>query len=192
MSKKNQQGSAHLTVIIILVAVILGLLGFVFYQNFMQQPIQVTDNSILNTSETPVISEVDPNTFTITQWGIKGIYDGQYTLEYTLKTAFDSSDYIALTSPDVDQRCLGRELLLISKYSANDVIGGHGHLAIENPKTAAYFYSINYFKDEMVKAGDNYYVLDQGVTDSCPGDGTTVEDQLLSDIKKFFSTLQVI
>lgn len=41
MNRLRQHGSAHAIVIVLLVVALLGALGFVFYQNFIQKPVEV-------------------------------------------------------------------------------------------------------------------------------------------------------
>lgn len=193
--KQSQSGSAHFIVIFILVIALLGALGFVFWQNFIQTKTTENKTSSTSTSSTESSNEVVDNTkyFSIAQWDIKGVYDGQYKLEYQLKTNVDSLQYIQLSSPDVPKACQGRILKSITKFSANDIIGGQGHVAIDNPQTAEYNYKNNIIGKDLRKVGNSYYLLNQGVTDVC-GDTEaemSIEGQLLLDIDRFFLSLQL-
>jgi len=47
MKSRNQSGSAHVVIIIVLVVVLIGALGFIFWQNFIK-----TDQPTANTSQT--------------------------------------------------------------------------------------------------------------------------------------------
>lgn len=42
MKRSSQKGSAHAIVIVLLIVALLGALGFVFYQNFIQKPVETT------------------------------------------------------------------------------------------------------------------------------------------------------
>lgn len=193
--KQSQSGSAHFIIIFILVIALLGALGFVFWQNFIQTKTTENKTSSTSTSSTESSNEVVDNTkyFSIAQWDIKGVYDGQYKLEYQLKTNVDSTTYIELTSPDTPKACQGRMLKYIVKFSANDIIGGQGHLAISNPQTANDNYINNTLGNDLRKVGDSYYLLNQGVTDACGNTEAemSIEGQLLLDIDRFFLTLQL-
>lgn len=194
--KQSQSGSVHLVIIIILILALVGTLSFVFWQNYVNKPISSSNSKTINSSKTQVTtpSTDTDNTkyFSITDWGIKGIYDGKYSLRYELKTG-SNFNQIELSSSDVEKECQGRILYIISKYSATNVVGGHSHVAIDNPQTAEYYYSTDYFEDEMRKVGDSYYVLDQGVTDACPGvpGQTDIQTQVMLDIRHLFLTLQL-
>lgn len=61
MKKSNKQsGSAHVIVIIILVIAILGLLGFVFWQNFIEKKNTVVNNTSPTTTTTKAASSPSP------------------------------------------------------------------------------------------------------------------------------------
>jgi len=187
---KSQSGSAHLIIIIALSLALIGTLSFVYWNNFIQP--KTTESNELSVDDS--LNEAVDSTeyFSIDQWGIKGIYNGRYGIQYQLKTSTSSTEYIELSSSDVVEECTGRILNTISKYSAGDVIGGFGHMAIGEPNTAEYFYNSNQFGPNMRKVGDNYYLLDQGVTDVCSDDDTTqlIEAQTILDINRFFLVLQ--
>lgn len=189
--KQSQSGSAHFIVIFILVIALLGALGFVFWQNFIQTKTTNNNTASTSTSSTKTTDVVVDNTkyFSIAQWNIKGIYDGQYKLEYQLKTD-GSKPYIQLTSSDTPKACQGRILKSIVKFAAKDIIEGHGHVLIQNPQTAEYNYTNNLLGTDLRKVGDSYYLLDQGATDACVDD-ESIENQLLLDIDRFFLTLQL-
>lgn len=183
MNKKQyQQGSIHLVIILVLVVALLGALGFVFYQNFMVAKTGTATPVVVD--ETPVVVD-STKYFAITQWGIKGEYSGR-GLKYEIV------NNSAQLSSDVVAECATRILKEISKYSASDIIIGHGHLAISEPKSAIDLYNSNYFGPDMRKIGNNYYVLEQGVTDACSNDSAiqSVETQSLLDISRFFLTLR--
>ena len=63
----NQTGSAHVIIILILVLAVLGLLGFVFYQNFVNKP--ATKQA--DTSQTTAQTQTD-KTLVISEWAVKG------------------------------------------------------------------------------------------------------------------------
>ncbi|MEI6054338.1 MAG: hypothetical protein WCQ49_03155 [Candidatus Saccharibacteria bacterium] len=112
MNKKSQSGSAHLIIIVILIISLLGALGFVFWQNFMQPkvnnavPAEVTDNQIPGRK-----------TLSIPELGIKGYYTGDLTLKFDTKNQFFTDDTLG--------KCLNGQsgfMGSISRYSANDTV----------------------------------------------------------------------
>ena len=74
-NSQNQTGSAHVVVIIILVVAILGLLGFIFWQNFMMPNSKTVEQPKLIQQEVKEESKstVDLNEgyFVLDDWGIK-------------------------------------------------------------------------------------------------------------------------
>ena len=93
-SYNNQQGStAHIVIIILLVVAVIGLLGFVFWQNFISKEPAVESN---NASTTDVVNDeselVTAPKLAITQWDIGGDYsDNSVQLTYEIETRFDGN-----------------------------------------------------------------------------------------------------
>lgn len=72
----NQQGSIHLVVIIVLVLCLVGALGWIFWQNFMQTKPQsaATTTQTVSKTTTPSPSAAPADTtkyFTVTDWGVR-------------------------------------------------------------------------------------------------------------------------
>jgi len=91
-NSQKQIGSAHVVVIIILVVAVLGLLGFVFWRNFIYREPSTTQSSTSNTSQgvetktsTPV-TKVDENeySFTVVE-GFSESTEQQFTYTGSLK-----------------------------------------------------------------------------------------------------------
>ena len=153
MNKQQSQiGSSHLILIIALAIVILGGLGYVYWLNYMQP--KVAENTVSVTDNKKYLS--------INEWGVKGEYDSSYGVRYEIS---DSSAAFLLSN--ADEACSHRILKTISRFSADDVINSYGHLKLDNPNTAEYFYSSNYFGPDLRKVGNYYYQLGQGLTDVC-------------------------
>lgn len=79
-TNKSQSGSAHLIIIIILVVALLGALGFVFWQNFVDK---AADSATTNTSDTTTTnaatSDKDNNELGLDdQQGIEAIFKNKY------------------------------------------------------------------------------------------------------------------
>ena len=79
MKSRNQTGSAHIVIIIILVVALVGALGFVFWQNFLNKP-----SSTRDTTNSATKSSLDMTFLEIDQFGVKIPYDrtsDTYTVE---------------------------------------------------------------------------------------------------------------
>lgn len=210
--QKFQSGFAHLIIFVVLVVALICGLGFVYYDNYADKNSEKTadtgneskgtkstDNSQTKSedSESDSSNNVENITRTasgvssdgyliVKEWGVKGIYNSRYRIQYEL-----IEGTISLTSPDTGI-CSSRALKMVYKYSADDIVSYHGHLAINNPQTAKYFYDSDYFGDQMKKVGNYYYVLEQGITDACSDDSAiqSGESEALAGIGNFFSTLE--
>lgn len=66
---KNQSGGIHIIITFLLVLLLLGSLGFTFWQNFLRSK----------------IGEIGGRTLTIKEWGVTGNYSGVAELKYTIK-----------------------------------------------------------------------------------------------------------
>ena len=103
-SNKPQQGSAHLIVIIILVIALLGALGFVFWQNFIQQP-----NQIAKSNELTEIVAIDPKLIELSEIATDVTTNSGLAIKYpktwilsnsTIPINHFSRDKTTITSPD--------------------------------------------------------------------------------------------
>lgn len=194
--KQSQAGSSHLILIIVLVVVVLGALGYIYWTNYTKSKTTTTptvSNSSIpsKTSTISMTTADDEKYFAITEWGIKGVYDGKYNLSYEVINNENNSTSIGLTTSDSPSECQGRTLNVIRRYSKDDTITFSGHIALETPISPVQAYK-DWSRSRITKAGDYYYVLDQGVTDDCPGiiGEESVESVVMADIKDFFISLQ--
>jgi len=76
-NSQNQTGSAHVVVVVILVAAVIGLLGFVFWQNFISKDVANTDTSIVAPNE---IKEVEADKYK--DWGTYESTRDGYSIKY--------------------------------------------------------------------------------------------------------------
>jgi len=90
LSKQN--GSTHIIVIVILVIALLGVLGFVFWQNFTKKDPVTTTSEQKKTTSQPVETVKDPNEgyLVLQDWKIK----------FKLATESDKITYYALPTND--------------------------------------------------------------------------------------------
>lgn len=89
----HQTGSAHVIIIIVLVVALLGVLGFVFWQNFVSE--QPADIETGIAGETAQISSQPVKTLTVSEWGIEGSYESRLTLVYQIAENNPNSLYFS-------------------------------------------------------------------------------------------------
>ncbi len=92
-NKQKQSGFAHLAVVIILSVALLGTLGFVFWQNFMQPKVSVTKPVVIETKEfekpAVVVDKIEYKTFTTDKYSISF----QYPSTWSLANPISSDEY---------------------------------------------------------------------------------------------------
>jgi hypothetical protein len=123
MRQKKQSGSAHLTIIIILVIALVGLLGFVYWQNFMQpKTIEAENNTATNTSNlmadgTVLLSKSITETVTGANLTLSYPNDWILTSSKSLNPDQESlNERIYITSPDTNVK--------VSLWSGISGVGG--------------------------------------------------------------------
>ncbi len=195
---KSQSGSAHLIIIIILSVALIGSLGFVFYQNYMQPKTNNEADVSSPVEEVPVDANEDPNTLAIADWEIDGVYNGEHEIDFKIVDV-SSHQQAYFTSSDLSGACSNWQLVNINKYSGSDVVGSMGHVAIEPTSIADYYNSnpnAHTGADAFIKKiGENYYFYSVARTDTCATDDEAngaILTQVISDIHDYFLTLQAI
>ena len=88
----NQTGSAHVIIIIILIAAVLGLLGFVFWQNFVTKPAAKQAGASQITAQTQT-----DKTLVISEWAVKGNLGQSLATKYVI-----NNDRLQLTTDEVN------------------------------------------------------------------------------------------
>jgi len=101
-NSQNQTGSAHVVVIIILLIAVLGLLGFVFWQNFIVPNVKTVDQPNLSQQEakpeSESVADLNEGYFVLDDWSIKfKIPDGLTGIKY-----YKVSDSYELTTSRVE------------------------------------------------------------------------------------------
>jgi hypothetical protein len=99
---RNQIGSAHVIIIIILVVAVLGLLGFVFWQNYIVQNVKTKDQPDLSQQKSKPESEsaedLKESYFVLDDWSVRfKISDGLTGIKY-----YKVSDSYELTTSRVE------------------------------------------------------------------------------------------
>lgn len=144
--KQSQQGSSHLILIISLVIVILGALGYVYWQNYGSSTHGASATHALN----------------IEEWGLTGSYNGSVPLVYkvngnSLRLGYDNRTDEGLGPTASIFRYKGDvQFLSISEYEL-----GMSYFAFQNinkrDTIAEYFNKSNKDSDTQRLIGDYYY-----------------------------------
>jgi len=199
MNHRYQSGSTiHIVIITILIAAVLGLLGFVFWQNFVNKPATSTESTGSSTvaDETPdstASEQVGTGTLlAVSSWGIQGRYvDGSVKLQYELNTSF-GSESLSLTDPrlaDYTGCTDPHEAGYVQRYLANQEFFTIGD---QTPKKASVRYAEGYGAARG-HAGDYYYFYTSPQA-SCSTDATAsaIQEAAANAAKEFVTSLEEI
>jgi cytoskeletal protein RodZ len=172
--KKSQTGSTHVVIIIVLVVAVLGLLGFVFWQNFVNKPATVTaPASTSNTTQSD-------KSLAISEWGVKGSYSTLTQVGYSYNKDGDS---ISLTTSGLPDLCGGQNGVgTVTRYASDSVFpNGNG-------QTVASYYDQHTSKSQAHVG--NYYYIYNGPSAPCDPDGGTTQTQLKTVTQQIAADLQ--
>ena len=196
MSKQKNQlqsGSAHLIVVLLLVVALLGALGFIAYQNFFQKKTSEQSTSVVNKADDEE-SAVEDNSTSITELGVTGVYEGAYGFKYTIDNTRSEKTAI-LSSDDFAGACAGQTIVEITKFSADSILSGIGHVAID-PITIENYYNSNPSShtgsDAFIKKiGQYYYFYEVSKTDACDSKADDlILSKIIPDIHSYFLSLE--
>ena len=98
----NQTGSAHVIIIIILIAAVLGLLGFVFWQNFAKPKDNAASSAATSTTVKTTAPITDPYATWLTYTSNRGGFNIKYPSDWKISDASaNGGDLVKLVSPNV-------------------------------------------------------------------------------------------
>lgn len=185
MKTRNQTGSAHVIIIVILVIVVLGAVGFMFWQNFINKPAaNDTTNQMTQQKETPSTTDSDSKTLTVTEWNIKGSYNGDQTFSYEIFPTDDN----ALLLKKGDSLACGKGIGSVYRLKSDEKSSFFGTSGME--MTAKDIYASG---DVTYQAfiGDYYYFLKDAST-ACPTDNVSETDRaaLIQATKDFVPSIE--
>lgn len=106
--KQSQSGFAHLAIIIVLVVVLLGTLGFVYWQNFMQPKTDTTEtinSTITNTYKTYADEKYNYSFKYLDKWTlgpIRGGYPGDQYINRNMDVKNENGEVVATLIVGVD------------------------------------------------------------------------------------------
>lgn len=156
-------------------------------------PITTVPATTPTNSSQPQVVESEHDYFIISQWGIKGYYNGKYVVEYNIiNDSVDGIKLLQFTTPDSPTDCQGRVLYKLKRYLPTQTISSFGHIAVD-PEITASQAGNTWSREKIVLIGSYYYVFDDGETDSCSGGSDTsfaeVESDVGQGLENFFKTL---
>jgi len=212
MMKNKQSGSMFVVVVIALSIAILGVGGYIVWQNFGQtkkanssvstqadstkadtatreKSIGVnnsTDAANKTADDGVVADDSSANYFVIDFWKIKGVYSSSHYLSYEIPSA----KLLVFSSKELPASCaegVGR----LQRYMADDEVS-LGSTYDGNPKKASEIFA----KDSITstggnrKVGDYYYTLSTPMQ-YCIEDGAeSLQKAIFVDVLKYFKTLK--
>ena len=205
MKQQKQSGFAHLMIItVILGLALVGTLGFVYYQNFIQKKDTVsTTNTSSETSykdnnkSSDVVTE-NKNTFEITEWGVKGVYSGNHPVSYSIALnasnfTVANADVASFSSSDVTGICSETGFGAIARATGDTVM----FVDPQYQTTVSKYYNENSNGDLIKKVGSYYFVFvtpHQGCATSENDNDPDVQinTQIESDLHDYMLTLESI
>jgi hypothetical protein len=147
--------SAHIVIIIVLVVALLGALGFVFWQNFVNKPAttSTTDSLVLADN-----TDSENNNIAISEWGVSGSYTktNESLVQYILDTS-NGYDYVYFDTTNVPDDCKSYGGTIKRFGKTDDVVYNSGSTG----STAVQIYDENGGDtDKFKKIGDMYYLYE--------------------------------
>jgi nitrate reductase NapE component len=183
MKQQKQSGFAHLAIIIVLIVALLGALGFVYWQNFMQLKIETPIPAI---GDTPTSNL---KTMSISEWGIKGTYTNTETLQYNM---ISNDNQLIFTSNDTRGKCA--TLFLVRHVGSERLNEGRVIGNSDNTSTVADYY--NTITDGSIKhIGDYYFTINSSYA-ACGESATDpleiANEKVIVNLREFFASLASI
>jgi hypothetical protein len=180
MKKSKQTGSAHTVIIIVLVLALLGVLGFVFWQNFVNKPATKTAGAS-STSQTALNNK----TLSISVWGVKGSYDAKDLSSVSYTFPEGGNNLITLTAANLPNNCGGLNGIgVIYRLSGDQPLP-----IVGDDETTQQAYQRLGKGDAFVQVGDYYYYF-FAPNAPCDPEGGTTETQLNAAIKQIVKSLE--
>lgn len=169
-SRIKEKGSAvEVVIIIVLVLAVLGLLGFVYWQNFINKPTANTQSLTQQVAK-------DTQSLTVSEWGVKGDYSGTHTISYEL----DQFGSLTMNYSGLGSDC---GLGYVSKGAGGDdaVVG-----STFSGKTTKEAYDLGY-GDARAQVEGNYYLY-TGPQTAC--EDASGQSQAVAAVKEFVTSLR--
>ena len=152
----HEKGSAHVIIISILVAALLGALGFIFWQNFIKKA-DVSSNASSNQTTAPTASTTTVSStkyLVVTEWGAKFPYVTSVDINNDELGYSINGNYVSVFPSEAKFKpggaCDGAVVASIQKGSADQQVSGVG------PDLPTF--ATAYGKGSAGRVGDAYFV----------------------------------
>jgi hypothetical protein len=182
--------SAHIVIIIVLVVALLGALGFVFWQNFVNKP--ATTSITESSAETKQVTSSD-NMLVVKEWGVKGdigeLADVSYTIDDETNQADEGYQSMTISADGLPAECNNLSVGKTVRLTANQQIPV---AAGPSESTAKEAFDSN---DSGLAAhvGEYYYFYYGPVGNVCwSGDDDPIYDQVTQTIKSGRSFVETL
>jgi hypothetical protein len=180
MKKSKQTGSAHIVIVIVLVLALLGALGFVFWQNFVNKP--ATQGAVTSSTSQTALND---KTLLISEWGVKGSYDAKDLSSVNYTFSGGGNNRITLTAANLPDNCGGLNGIgVIYRLSGDQPLP-----IVGDEETTQQAYQRLGKGDAFVQVGDYYYFF-YAPNAPCDPEGGTTETQLNIAIKQIEKSLE--
>lgn len=152
----KQTGSVHIVVIVALIVVVLGALGFVWWNNFHTKPVAKSSQSQASNSGTSTTQQPNtnaPSTLTLVDWKVKftlasSLKDTE--VKYFKRTSNDNPPrtYYAFTTSriqDLGGKCTGQpfgDTVILTRESDKPIITPDSELINQTP-VDGYYYTLS-------------------------------------------------
>jgi hypothetical protein len=188
MKSRNQTGSAHVVVIVILAVVVLGLVGYVFWNNFLKAKPSTSKTASATTSTSKTASTAGTttttgkNTITVPEWGVKGSISESDISGYSFNTYGD----LSLTGPSLSSACEDSTGYVSRATAGEDAIFG----STATNMTAKQAYDSKADGWASAHVGDYYYFVTSPQASCQSAADATAQSDLFDGIKEFVTNLQ--
>lgn len=214
-NNKKQLGSVYIAAVTIISIMIIAVLGFIVWQNFIQPKTSVDSNdsasiksettksktktgdSALDDSTDSSVNEADSNydsstaNFAIDYWNIKGTYSSSHKINYSI-----SNDQILfIDSEELPASCTSG-IARIKRFAADDYTNGYPASAKDESyidKKASVEFAKNKYSSTggNKKVGDYYYVLTTPMQYCVETGAESLQKTIFGDVLSYFKTLSV-
>jgi len=214
-NNKKQLGSVYIAAVTIISIMIIAVLGFIVWQNFIQPKAagdsnsstaseskttkpsakadDITSDNSTNSGTDEDDSTYDSSTanFAIDYWNIKGTYNSSHKINYSI-----SNDQILfIDSEELPASCTSG-IARIKRFAANDYTHGYPASYVDenyvDKKASVEFVKNKYSSTGgNKKVGDYYYVLTTPMQYCVETGAESLQKAIFGDILNYFKTLSV-
>jgi|GEM_PF-5491912 len=215
MNGKTRISREWKIIIIVLSVILLGTLGFIYWDSFRQiEPVVTKDDDTadvvvpetpnIDTDVTPIPevtaeeeqpSTASANVFAIPQWNIQGDYVVNHPAEYEIVVGGEA----LFTSSDLTDNCVGFTVASVFRRTGDQLISsiGNGFVGLSGAETVSDYYLSHTagVSGDIKHIGEYYYIFVTPQT-TCYQTGSTKADatvtRVATDLYSYFATFKAI